>query len=569
MERRSRWQQDEGVSLILAMAISFIMLIVVSTVIRSSLAGFEGSVQDERWQSALAAADSGVEDYLYRLNQDGNYWRFSATNPPPESNPALTGGEAPLPGAPNPATFSYEPDTSDLASQGVIRLTATGTVDGQSREVDVTLRRRSFLDYLYFTDLETMDPVLYPPGDEEQEADWAQDHCTRYAWATPSRSSLCEDITFFEGSGFTDRINGPLHTNDTMRIEGEVEFNGDTSSSHRLPGDKDGTTACPPPRYVDTGGGDPQFANACDPAYGRLLQMPPNNQKLRRHADHTAGQTGCLFTGPTLIELSGDRMRVESPFTHDSGCIADGTWQALPANGVVYVQNVPASPDDANYTSGCPGGHPFAAELSNGPRTADDYGCRDGDVFLWGELDGQLTIAAENDVNLVWDTTVADLAGDDILGLVADNFVQVYHPQRRGYGYRWEWDDRGNREGRWVLRYGEIGVNVPPRFHDMGNNKVWRNVTIHAAILGIRHSFRVSAHRDGDSLGKLNVTGVIAQRYRGPVGTFNRSAGRSESGYEKNYVYDERLRYLSPPHFLDPVESAWEVKTWSEGVVGG
>ena len=34
----------------------------------------------------------------------------------------------------------------------------------------------------------------------------------------------------------------------------------------------------------------------------------------------------------------------------------------------------------------------------------------------------------------------------------------------------------------------------------------------------------------------------------------------TQTGYSKNYNYDDRLRYLSPPHFLDPVESAWHMQ---------
>lgn len=85
---------------------------------------------------------------------------------------------------------------------------------------------------------------------------------------------------------------------------------------------------------------------------------------------------------------------------------------------------------------------------------------------------------------------------------------------------------------------------------------------IQAAILSVRHSFTVSRYDEGMPLGTLHITGAMAQKYRGPVGTS--SGGSPNSGYEKDYVYDDRLRYLSPPHFLDPVDSAWRVATWAE-----
>jgi hypothetical protein len=58
------------------------------------------------------------------------------------------------------------------------------------------------------------------------------------------------------------------------------------------------------------------------------------------------------------------------------------------------------------------------------------------------------------------------------------------------------------------------------------------------------------------------VTGAIAQKYRGIVGTF----GSSQTGYIKNYAYDDRLKYREPPHFLDPVQTAWRVVRETEQV---
>jgi len=69
----------------------------------------------------------------------------------------------------------------------------------------------------------------------------------------------------------------------------------------------------------------------------------------------------------------------------------------------------------------------------------------------------------------------------------------------------------------------------------------------------------------GNPLGNLTVTGAIAQKFRGPVGTFNSSKVRNH-GYAKQYEYDDRLRYRSPPYFLDPVVAAWRVVRNNEQV---
>ena len=111
------------------------------------------------------------------------------------------------------------------------------------------------------------------------------------------------------------------------------------------------------------------------------------------------------------------------------------------------------------------------------------------------------------------------------MGLIANNFVRVYHQVNR--------DSDGNCNGNYSTRPSEMG-----------------NVTIEAAILSLRHSFMVDNYDCGNDLGTLTVTGAIAQKYRGPVGTG--SGGSVDTGYLKNYTYDDRLRYRSPPFFLQP-----------------
>src|SRR6202041_2043628 len=82
------------------------------------------------------------------------------------------------------------------------------------------------------------------------------------------------------------------------------------------------------------------------------------------------GQTGngCLFTGPTMIELvSGGTMNVWSPLTKNTEPDGNPTacgkftpqspWQtglSLPSDGVIFVQSVPGSPTDPNYWATLP-----------------------------------------------------------------------------------------------------------------------------------------------------------------------------------------------------------------------
>ena len=85
-------------------------------------------------------------------------------------------------------------------------------------------------------------------------------------------------------------------------------------------------------------------------------------------------------------------------------------------------------------------------------------------------------------------------------------------------------------------------------------------VQIDAALLSIMHSFTADNHDCGSQLDKLTVNGAIAQKYRGPVGT------TGNTGFKKNYLYDDRLRYRSPPYFLTPVAASWHVARSNEQV---
>ena len=81
--------------------------------------------------------------------------------------------------------------------------------------------------------------------------------------------------------------------------------------------------------------------------------------------------------------------------------------------------------------------------------------------------------------------------------------------------------------------------------------------------MSLQHSFTVDNYDCGLS-GKLTVNGAIVQKFRGAVGTG--SAGNITTGYSKDHWYDDRLRYRSPPYFLNPLQADWEVIGTTEQV---
>ena len=94
------------------------------------------------------------------------------------------------------------------------------------------------------------------------------------------------------------------------------------------------------------------------------------------------------------------------------------------------------------------------------------------------------------------------------------------------------------------------------------NSPVMDDVRIDAAILSLLHSFTVDNYDCGNKLETLIVNGAIAQKYRGAVGT----SGSAARGFIKDYNYDDRLRYRSPPYFLEPIAASWHVIRSNEQV---
>jgi hypothetical protein len=557
MMMRLHPNDEQGIVMITVLLVSFIMLTLVAGSIAYAMGSQPISRHDQDWNAALSAAEAGLDDYLFRLNENDQYYLYSSTNLPPDGNTAFTTWTD-VPDAGGTAQFRYVADTSFLATQGAVVVSSTGRSGNATRTVQATLRRRSFLDYLYFTDYETADPALYPFAGSSQSASWAQTNCAKHYYE--GRNTNCIDINFADG----DTINGPLHSNDAILVCGSPDFAGDVTTSWQPSSGN---------RWRGNGGcsNHPTFKPG-DPKYADPLTMPPNNVAIKSEADKSLGGTGCLFTGPTAITLNSDgTMTVVSPLTKASatsknncpgGTLASPKTQPLPANGVIYVQNAPSSSSDPNYSATCSPGPQLASGSTSGsgngqnplgyPQRYDisSYACTAGDVFLKGTLKGRLSIAADNNIEIIGNTTYQ--SSTDMLGLIANNYVEIYHPvDSSNSSSSKSWCD-----GSYVSYSGTYYCNL-----DLpGVNNALRNPTIDAAILTLAHSFRVQnyAYGQDNPLGQITVVGAIAQKYRGIVGLIG------TSGYTKNYSYDQRLKYQSPPKFLSPVASAWQIVTWVE-----
>ena len=503
----------------------------ISLVVAVSLSAAQGDLNltrnDLDQKQAYEAGRAGLNDYAHHLNNDTNYWSLCTNVPQPSAVNQMgsTAKRRPVPGSTGssyaiellpangqPSCSAANPTGSMIESggdaAGTFRIRSTGYAGDSKQSIVATFKRRSFLDYIYFTQLETSDPVTY--GDPATIAG-AYQQCTKTVAGGRNSAPIpgsdpttyCSQIQF-AGS---DQIKGPFHTNDSILTCGTPTIGSSPSDAIEMsaPVTRGGvqygwTPAC--------GNSTPNFSSTPN-LTAPVLTPPPTNAQLRFVA-----QSAYRYSCQVRIVLNGTTMTVTK---------SDGSSSTLPLppNGVIHV---------ANGTSAC---SPSPCSSAYSPYLASystSSAC--GNVYIRGTYSGKLTIAAQNDIvvdgNLV-------RTGDGMLGLIADNFVRVYHPFAAQSA-------RGNCEGG-NNGSGLTGSTSPTR--------------IDAAILAIQHSFIVDHFDCGASLGTLIVNGAISQKFRGAVGT---GGGSSGTGYLKDYNYDPRLRYISPPYFLDPIEAAWKTQ---------
>jgi hypothetical protein len=520
---------EQGVALITVIGLSLVLALLVAALLQYGVGSMRQARYDQDWHASLAAADAGVDDFLVRINRDTDYWRDAddcadCSGTLDADNPALT-GYARIPGG--AAQYTYEVDASTIGSNGVLKVISTGRVNGVERTVRAELRRRGFLDFLYFTEYETLDPTAYPTSGSRDQT-WAAANCSRHRYDSPARNGSCIDITWAND----DTVAGPFHSNDQIAVSGRPTWDDSASTSRpdAMYYDIDGDRNCRARNNPSGCTSDPRFAQ--DLSFGEPLTLPPSNNQIKAEADPAIAGDGCMYVGATFIRLNPNgSATIRSATTDDASpgkCPINGTMGTLPDNGVIYVRSAKASEPCLSTNP-----HPYT---TTGDVTS--YNRCAGDVYVEGTLDGRLTIAAENNVIISNDIRYAggrSAANDDMLGLVANNFVEIMHPV--------------NSSGQDI--------------HYLPGSRRFADPWIDAAILSVEHSFRVQNYNRGSAFSApIDVYGTIAQLYRGPVGTFSGSS--TVTGYEKAYRYDPRLEFISPPHFLDPVQSAWSVRSWSE-----
>jgi len=602
----ARAQRDErGMVLGNVLIFGTVMMLLVATMIAVSTSGAVKAASDRNFQNAMAAAYAGLADYQSKLSNDNGYALYGNANAQfskssgstfvnADKNIAFTNSGsdwAPVVGS-SDQWFRYEVDNSDYSGKGVLRVRVTGKAGASVRSLVANLKGDGFINYLYFTNYESSNPALTGTG------------CTTaYQWQ--SVAGKCTAVQF----AGTDTLNGPIRTNDVFTSACSTVFNGSVEQHDTTVRPSSGTCA-----GTFNGG-----AATAVPYLGLPALNTNMSQETRTDLPTTVPRPGCMYTGPTRVKFLGNgKMTVWSPWSRatqikvnsSSGAVlaaddaakaaalcgavsdlqssAGATIPSLPSN-LMYVQDIPSASNNVNAwgaafpskytntyctttvtvrsngsatnTSNQPfnngQGFPAAGEWINGGSSgssyqtgsaSDTYSCTAGDVFVSGAFSGAMTIAASGTVWVTDDITYLS-ATNDVLGLVGQNAVEISNPARcTSYPTTYQW---GVGYVTDTSRCNSSGVGLLSR-------SPGESITVSAAIASNAGTFWNQNYDIGSKLGTLKVIGSIAQNWRGAVAT------TGNTGFSKNYVYDQRLLTTAPPKFLQPVSTSYGVTTQVE-----
>jgi hypothetical protein len=88
------------------------------------------------------------------------------------------------------------------------------------------------------------------------------------------------------------------------------------------------------------------------------------------------------------------------------------------------------------------------------------------------------------------------------------------------------------------------------------------DIRIDGSVFSRSGGVKAENHNGRPVSGTIYLLGGIIQYQRGPVGTFSGSPPVIDHGFQKRYLYDDRLMVDSPPYF--PTTGSYEILSWYE-----
>jgi Tfp pilus assembly protein PilX len=604
MSTRPSHSDESGVALVMVVGSMLVLAMLAMTALAYTMSSQKFARYDQDFSASVSAAQSGVEDFVSRLNRDDTYGQQADCTNTAMRGPGVTGGSAcgwtstttpgwmPVtPGGTDPqaAWFHYVVNASAAVSQGTIMLTVTGRVHGVYRTLEVAVGKGGSTDYVYYTDFESADPSnvqAYPSTPSAVCGGNGYSNAKYWYNGRSSANPSCQEITFISG----DTLDGTVFSNDAILSSGGSFLKGVLTAN---PSCSNATT-------------DPSTWNAClrsgsTANFNGIQPLKADPKYLQDTSAAFATNPGCHYYGSTRIIFNADgTMKVWNKTVNNGGALPTaiappggsapscgsslaaldaGVTLPVPNEMVIYVATASGVTQSQCFAGqiGGPSGRTLplgtysstnvAAPTSANQSYTEDTNmtestkyCGQGNLYVEGTLKGRTTVSAAQSVIATGDLVLAGgMNGSDMLGLVATNSVEVFHPRigtvtstlvnggcHSNCAYKWGSVQNEQEEptGTWPTRYTDPTTNsVNPT----------SGIQIAGSIQTLQHSFYVQKYSVGGAAGQLLVNGSIAQRWRGIVGS-------GSNGYKKDYRYDTRLKYSAPPYFPKWTDSQWSLR---------
>ncbi len=531
LPRPLRLARDErGYTMMFAVMVLFISSLLVAGVYTAANGDVQQTHNTTAQRQAYYGAQAAIQVYLQKLRANPNYWTecpkvtevaVPGTTTEKYSYETLAASSA---GSCKPGELTTIIEGTSKAENGTFRVKATGkAVSGVSKgattyeqkSIVATLNHAGFLNYVFESNFEVEDPTTLPSKPK---------NCDHYYEQRKAENRLaeCPPIPFIE----EDELNGPFHTNDGVAVDGKPSFGREKKDIVEF---GEGW-------YSQGFGGEPEFKGTYVKG-GETLTPPETDEELLQSA-------GLKLKGRTTIELKeGSPNKMAITTYKENGEKETRAAENFPLDGVVYVENnTKAGACTIEYS-------PFVFDKNYEEEESKPY-C--GDVYVFGKYTESLTIASQHDVIVNGPIQTTHEAsgkptGAATLGLIANDFVRVYHPVKKTGG--------GTNNSTTCEGTNETSGEDKRKWGSQ------ENLVVDAAILSTKNSWIVDNFTCGKSLNELIVWGAIAQNWRGRV-----TEGPGGGGYpHKNYKYDERLRTDQPPSFIAPTTTGgWTIERETE-----
>ena len=592
---------ERGIAMVMTLIVMMVVVVLLLVIFTDNVESMPLARQNQNYQSALQAADAGVQDYINRLDANTAYYLKTTDS----SNPAMGGSWAQVcpassscAGTAENEFYTYVVNAATAESTGTLWLTVTGAAgcnpstsgcNPAYRTIKEELSLAANDNSLYYTQYEIEDPNFvssFTLGAQDSAA--YNSYCVYDAWQ--KNTQLSSGSTTYYGPDTNgsacnfafinfisaDTLNGKIESNDEFNLCGSPSFPYGASSTYN--------------QAVTTAGGSFGGAGAVrtnctgTPTYGGLTGQPAGSSTISRpltnsllKQDLSTGQSGggCYYQGPITVALNKDgTMSVTLDGSGTSKATATATVSSsvtaeAPVSGTSCVGNSIPYPNNGLI-------------YDDNETTCSTQVCL-ADVFVSGEDNsGPITIASDNNItitNNIQDASTSNTSSD-IVGLWAQSTILLPDSDSQVPGASTTLNQVSSLIVDAAMVSLQDSIYLPCWTTDNGQtlSGTQTNPSSPTCPSGSTPVGTVTGSIPGNStitdtcggsavatptratpatLGFLTICGSLSQKFRGPVGTVNTSNSSVSTGYGKNYNWDARLQYLQPPYFNSITTPNW------------